>query len=123
MTNRILTLVAALALAGVVAGCATLATPRLAYTNEVRKQSATNDRLFHDLLVMIGGVGRADQAAFPNAKVRTIAHIEVILPYDREKTGSERWTIEHDGGQKAVYQVSLIPDGEGAADFTVSREP
>jgi hypothetical protein len=102
------------------AGCATMASsPKLTYTPEVRRQTSASDTSFHDLLTALGGVGHSDRVAYPEAKERTIVQIEVLLPYDNHRAGSERWTIRHDGGKTAVYQVSLIPDGEGATDFTV----
>ena len=104
------------------AGCATIAgSSKLTYAPEVRRQSSASDTSFHDLLTAIGGVGSADRAAYPNAKERTLVRVEVILPYDNQKTGSEHWTIRHDTNETAVYQVTLIPDGEGATDFSVSK--
>ena len=45
----------------------------------------------------------------------------MLLPYDNQKTGSERWTIRHDANEIAVYQVTLVPDEEGSIDFSVSK--
>lgn len=105
------------------AGCAAIASSsKLTYTPEVRKQSLASDTSFHDLLTAIGGVGYSDRVAYPNAKERTLVRIEVLLPYDEQKTGSERWTIRHDTNKIAVYQVTLVPDGEGSTDFAVSKE-
>ena len=104
------------------AGCATIASSsKLSYAPEVRRQSSSSDTTFHDLLTVIGGVGYADRAAYPNAKERTLVRVEVILPYGDQKTGSERWTIRHDANETAVYQVTLVPDGEGATDFSVRQ--
>ena len=104
------------------AGCATIgSSSKLTYAPEVRRQSSASDTSFHDLLTAIGGVGYADRAAYPNAKERTLVRVEVLLPYDNQKTGSERWTIRHDANEIAVYQVTLVPDGEGATDFSVSK--
>lgn len=104
------------------AGCAAIgSSSKIAYTPEVRKQSSASDISFHDLLTAIGGVGYSDRAAYPNAKERTLVRIEVLLPYDNQRTGSERWTIRHDTNEIAVYQVTLVPDGEGSTDFHVSK--
>jgi hypothetical protein len=104
------------------AGCATIgSSPKLTYAPEVRKQSCASNNSFHDLVATVRGVGHADEVAYPNAKERTLVRIEVILPYDNQKLGSERWTVRHDANQVAVYQVTLVPDGEGSADFTVSK--
>jgi hypothetical protein len=105
------------------AGCAAIASSsKLTYPPEVRKQSMANDISFHDLLTAIGGVGYSDRVAYPNAKERTLIRVEVVLAYDIKRTGSERWTIRHDKNEIAVYQVSLVPDGEGATNFTVRQE-
>jgi hypothetical protein len=102
--------------------CATTgSSSKFAYTQEVRSQSFTSNVLFHDLLTAIGGVGRLDESTYPQTKERTIIRIQVILPYDLQKTGIERWTIRHDGDKVAVYQVALIPDGEGSTDFSVTK--
>lgn len=104
------------------AGCATMtSSPTLTCSPEVRRQSVVSDPLFNDLLTKYGGIGHADKAAYPEAKERTIIRIEVIYPYDNERTGSEHWTIQHDAGKTAVYQVRLVPDGEGSVDFSVSE--
>ena len=104
------------------AGCATMtSSPTLTCSPEVRRQSVVSDPLFNDLLTKYGGLGHADKAAYPEAKERTIIRIEVIYPYDNERTGSEHWTIQHDAGKTAVYQVRLVPDGEGSVDFSVSE--
>jgi hypothetical protein len=104
------------------AGCATIAiSSKLTYTPEVRRQSSSSDTTFHDLLTVIGGVGYVDRAAYPNSKERTLDRVEVILPYGDQKTGSERWTVKHDTNEIAVYQVTLVPDGEGATDFAVRQ--
>ena len=104
------------------AGCATIASSsKLSYAPEVRRQSSSSDTSFQDLLTAVGGVGYVDRVAYPNAKERTLVRVEVILPYDNQKTGSERWTIRHDANEIAVYQVTLVPDGEGATDFSVSK--
>jgi hypothetical protein len=104
------------------AGCAAIAsTSKLTYSPEVRKQSLASDTTFHDLLTVIGGVGYSDRAAYPNAKERTLVRIEVLLPYDSQKAGCERWTIRHDSNEIAVYQVILVPGWEGSTDFDVSK--
>jgi hypothetical protein len=104
------------------AGCASIAgSSKINYTPDVRRSSFASDTTFHDLLTAIGGVESADRAAYPNAKERTLVRIEAILPYDNLRTGSERWTIRHDANETAVYQVTLVPDGEGATDFAVSK--
>ncbi len=106
------------------AGCATIgSSSKLTYAPEVRRQSSASDTSFRDLLTAVGGVASVDRAAYPNAKERTLVHIEVILPYDNQKIGSERWTVKHDTNEIAVYQVTLVPDGEGATDFSVSKAP
>jgi hypothetical protein len=104
------------------AGCATLgSSARITYTPDVQKESSVNIRLFHDLLTAYGGVGHADDAAFPNAKERKLVSIKVILPYSDKGTGSERWTVMHEGNKSAVYEVILVPDGEGSTDFLVTK--
>ncbi len=106
------------------AGCAAIASSsKLTYAPEVRRQSSANDTSFHDLLTAIGGVGSADRAAYPNARERTLVRVDVLLPYDNQRIGSERWTVKHDTNEIAVYQVTLVPDGEGSTDFTVSKAP
>jgi hypothetical protein len=104
------------------AGCATIAiSSKLTYTPEVRRQSSSSDTSFHDLLTAIGGVGSADSVAYPNARERTLVRVDVLLPYDNQRIGSERWTVRHDANETAVYQVTLVPDGEGATDFSVRQ--
>jgi hypothetical protein len=104
------------------AGCATIgSSSKISYTPEVRHESFASDRLFHDLLSAVGGVEAADEAAFPDAKERTLVRIEVPLRYDNLKTGCERWTIRHDANSTAVYQINLVPDGEGSTDFSVRK--
>ncbi|SRR5208283_5644401 len=104
------------------AGCATLAGSRtITYTPEVRRQSVTSDTLFHDVLTAVGGLERLDDAAYPDAKERTLVRIVVVFPYDSHKLGSERWTIRHEANQIAVYQVTLVPNEDGTVDFTVSK--
>jgi hypothetical protein len=104
------------------AGCATIgSSSKLTYAPEVRRQSSASDTSFQDLLTVIGGVGYVDSVAYPNAKERTLVRVEVILPYDNQRIGSERWTVRHDTNEIAVYQVTLVPDGEGATDFSVSK--
>jgi hypothetical protein len=104
------------------AGCTTTASSsKITYAPELRKQSSATDLSFHDLLTALGGVGYTDRAAYPDAKERTLVKIEVILPYDNHRTGSEHWTIRHENNQVTVYQVSLFPDGEGSTDFTVRK--
>jgi hypothetical protein len=104
------------------AGCVSIGnSSKITYTPELRKQSFATDTMFHDLLTAYKGVGYTDAHAYPNAKERTLVRVEVILPYDNHRTGSERWTIKHEAGQTAVYQVSMVPDGEGSAEFWVSK--
>ena len=106
------------------AGCTTLSsTSTPTYTPEVRSESSVSTPLFHDVLTAFRGVGYLDKDAFPMAKERTLVRIEVVYAYDSQKTGIERWTIKHDDGKTAVYQVVLIPDGEGSTDFTVTKLP
>ena len=105
-------------------GCAIVAIqPKVTYTPEVRRQSATSEPSFQSLLTAMGGVGYADRAAFLHPKERTLVRIEVVLRYDDQKTGIERWTIRHDTNDSTVYQVLLVPDGQGTTDFTVSKAP
>jgi hypothetical protein len=94
---------------------------KITYTPEVRRQSVTTDTLFHDVLTSMNGVEHLDKVSYPNAKERTLVKIEVVFPYDIKKLGSERWTVRHDANQLAVYQVTLVPNGEGTTDFTVSK--
>ena len=119
MKNKII-LIATLAV--FIAGCATMGSSSLTYTPEVRKMSYADNRLFHDMLSQIGGVGFADQAFFPDAKIRTITKIEVIVPYDNRQTGIERWTIQHDGQDSCSYTVKFIPDGVGGTTFAVQKD-
>lgn len=103
------------------AGCATLGGPsKIACTPEVRRLSCAGDAVFHGVMTAVKGIGSVDEAAFPDTKERTLVKIEVIFPYDSKKMGSERWTVRHDGGKTAVYQVTLVPDEEGGTDFTVT---
>jgi hypothetical protein len=119
MKNNIFLIIA---LAAFLAGCATTTSSSIAYTPEVRKMSYADNKLFHDMLGSIGGVGFADETLFPNAKVRTITNIEAIVPYDNRKTGIERWTVQHDGQDSCSYIVKFIPDGAGGTTFTVQRD-
>jgi len=105
------------------AGCATMSsTSKVTYAPDIPKQSAANLPLFQNLLTAMGGVGSADRSAFPNPKERTLTHIDVVLRYDNRRTGVERWTIRHGPNDVVVYQVMLIPDGEGNTDFYVRKE-
>lgn len=108
------------ALVASISGCATM--PSLTYTPEIRKMSYADNRLFHDMLRGIGGVGFADGVIYPNAKVRTITNIGVIVPYDNRQMGVERWTIQHDGQDSCTYLVKFIPDGSGGTTFAVQRQ-
>jgi hypothetical protein len=122
MKNKIILITT---LAVFLAGCATMissSSSSLTYTPEVRKMSYADNRLFHDMLNQIGGVGFADQAIFPDAKIRTITKIEAIVPYDNRKTGIERWTIQHDGQDSCSYIVKFIPDGGGGTTFAVQKD-
>ena len=103
-------------------GCATMSSSSLTCTPEIRKLSDADNSLFHDLLTQIGGVGFADETFFPNAKSRTIVKIEIIVPYDNQKTGIERWTIQHDGLDTCSYIVKFIPDGSGGTRFAVRKD-
>jgi len=118
MKNKIILITT---LAALLVGCATMSSSSLTYTSEVRKQSFADYRLFHDLLNAIGGVGFADEVHFPDAKIRTITGIEVVVPYNNRQTGVERWTIHHDGQDSCTYIVKLIPDGMGTS-FAVQRD-
>jgi hypothetical protein len=109
-------------LAAFLAGCATMISSSVTYTPEIRKMSYADNRLFHDMLNSIGGVGFADEALFPNAKVRTITKIDAIVPYDNRQTGVERWTVQHDGQDSCSYTVKFIPDGGGGTTFAVQKE-
>ena len=115
-----LVLIATLAL--LIGGCATMSSSSLTYTPEIRKMSDADNRLFHDLLTQMGGVKFADEVMFPNAKSRAIVKIEVIVPYDNQKTGIEHWTVQHDGLDTCVYIVKFIPDGSGGTQFTVQKD-
>lgn len=104
------------------AGCVSIiGTSKLSYTPEVRRQSSASDTSFHDLLTAIGGVGNVDRAAYPDSKERALVRVEVISPCGDQKIGSERWTIQHDANQTAVYQVILVSDEDGATDFDVTK--
>ena len=106
----------------VLAGCASIgSSSKITYAPEVRRQSFATDTMFHDLLTAFKGVGYTDAHAYPEAKERTLIRVEVILPFDSHRTGSERWTIRHGANQTAVYQVSMVPDGEGNSEFWVSK--
>jgi hypothetical protein len=138
MKNRLILIATLVAF---LAGCATTSSS-LTCTPEVRKMSYADNRLFRDILSGIGGVGFADEASFPDAKVRTITKIEVIVPYsyrkpssffgvvgtlatmphDAPKTGVERWTVQHDGQDTCSYIVKFIPDGYGGTTFVVQKD-
>ena len=118
--KKYLVLIATLAF--LIGGCATMSSSSLTYTPEIRKMSDADNRLFHDLLTQMGGVKFADEVMFPNAKSRAIVKIEVIVPYDNQKTGIEHWTVQHDGLDTCVYIVKFIPDGSGGTQFTVQKD-
>ncbi len=111
-----------LALAVLLAGCATSHEVTLTIQPGVRAQSTTSDKLFHDVLTQRGGVGYADFVKYPNSTQKTLTNIQVITPYDNGMTGVERWTIQHDGKDSCTYQVKFIPDGLGGTTFIVQRE-
>jgi hypothetical protein len=103
-------------------GCTTTFTPRLGCSEDVRKMSYADERLFSDLMTKPGGVGFAECVIYPNVKLGMITKIEAIVPYDNHKIGIERWTVQHDGQDTCSYIVKLIPDGHGGTDFTVQKD-
>jgi len=103
-------------------GCATAQSSSIGLTDEVRMQARISDLLFRDLLTGIGGVGFADEVNFPSAKERKLIRIEVIVPYDNQQTGVERWTVSHGANEVASYTVKLVPDGQGGTNFAVSKD-
>jgi hypothetical protein len=109
-------------LVALLGGCATTSSSSLSYTPEVRKMSYADNRLFGNLLSGIGGAAFTDEVFFPNAKERRITRIEAIVPYDNQKTGVERWTIQHDGQDSCSYILKFIPDGSGGTQFTVRKD-
>ncbi|HTB81571.1 MAG TPA: hypothetical protein VK717_11870 [Opitutaceae bacterium] len=98
------------------------AAEKLSCAPEIRKASLADDTLFHDLLSAPGGVAMADEVFFPSAKERKVVRIEVKVPYDGRKPGTEKWTVEHAEGDAVSYNVSLIPDGRGGATFAVQKD-
>jgi hypothetical protein len=96
---------------------------RLQYSPEVRRQSATGDQLFHDLVSAPGGVAMMDEVTFPQAAQRRIAKIEVLTPFPGSPTWTEHWTIDHGGGPAGAYTVTLAPDGQGGTNFQVKAQP
>ena len=104
------------------AGCVSTPPTRLTCTDDVRKMSYADERLFRDLLTQQGGVGFAECALFPRVKEAKIKSIEAIVPYDNHKTGVERWTVQHDGQDTCSYTVKFIPDGHGGTQFTVQKD-
>ena len=98
-------------------GCETM--PKMAYTPEVRKMSFCSDILFKDSL---NGVMMMDSIFAPTAKERRILKIDVIVPYDNQRVGVERWTISRDEHETAAYIIKMIPDGHGGTDFNVGKD-
>ena len=99
------------------AGCETM--PKMVYTPEVRKMSFTDSTLFKDSL---NGLIIYDQMHYPNAKVRAVEKIEVIVPYDNSRIGLERWIVTHDGQDPATYIVKMFPDGKGGTNFNIGKD-
>lgn len=104
------------------AGCAMTPHGIITIPLEVRKQSTTDDTLFRDLLTKPGGVAHADMVLYPRSQQKALTRIDVLTPYDNQKTGQERWFIEHEGGETTAYLVRLNPDGRGGTTFTVQRD-
>jgi hypothetical protein len=94
----------------------------LTYTPEVRKSSDADDRLFNDMLHGIGGVDFYDRVQFPQATVRILVRIDVLVPYNNHQTGIERWTIQHEGDATASYIATFRPDGKGGTYFGVGKD-
>jgi len=88
----------------------------------VRGQSFASDALFRDLMLGVGGVGIADQVYFPSVAERKLVRIEVVVPFDNQRVGIERWTISHGPNLYATYTVRMVPDGEGGTNFGLSLE-
>jgi hypothetical protein len=63
-----------------------------------------------------------DSIFAPTAKERRILKIDVIVPYDNQRVGVERWTISRDEHETAAYIIKMIPDGHGGTDFNVGKD-
>ena len=118
MKNRFLIL----AIAALVAGCATTRDAQMVIQPGVREHSTADERLFRDVLTQRGGVGYADFVLYPRSAQKALTSIQVITPYDSHKTGVERWTVQHDGQDSCTYLVKFIPDGHGGTTFTVQKD-
>lgn len=105
-----------------VSACATTASSNLSVSSEVRRASQADDRLFRDMLMGFGGVGFVDRVFYPNAQQSIVIRIEIVSPYSPEQTGSERWYIQHDGADTAVYLITFTPDGQGGTYFSTEHE-
>jgi hypothetical protein len=101
----------------VLAGCETM--PQMAYTPEVRKMSYCSDILFKDSL---NGVMMMDSMFSHGVKARRIVKIEVIVPYDNQRVGIERWTISREEHETVAYIIKMIPDGHGGTDFNIGKD-
>ena len=95
---------------------------KLEYTKEVRKQTLAGRVLFNDLLNGLGGLGMIDKACYPQAKERQIVKIEVTVPYDNKRIGTERWSVRHSENETAAYLINFVPDGQGGTYFSVKKE-
>jgi hypothetical protein len=103
-------------------GCATTREAQMIIQPGVREQSTADEKLFRDVLTQRGGVGYADFVLNPKAAQKTLTSIQVVVPYDNQKTGVERWTIQHNGQDSCTYLVKFIPDGRGGTTFTVQND-
>lgn len=112
----------ALALGTLVCGCATTREARMAITPEARKASTCSNRLFTDLLTKPGGVADADFRLYPHSNDKTLSRIEVLIPYDNQHEGQERWFVTHKDGTTASYLVHLRPDGRGGTYYIVEAK-
>ena len=100
-------------------GCTTTRESVVMVDPAIRKNSNADDKLFWTVLLRIG---EADHKRYPGAKFKKLARIDVITPYDNQRTGEERWFIDHGGGETAMYRATFTPDGRGGTDFAIQRD-
>ena len=125
MTKRRLTRTAAIAvvpLTLLLGGCVTpVASSTLTCTPEVRakyQDGVLAGTLFEDRDV----VSVADIKFFPHARIRKVIALNSVVPYKKDQTCVEAWTVQHDDGTACTYTVKYIPDGHGGTSFTVRKE-
>jgi len=98
------------------AGCSTMASFPISYTQEVRGMSSFSNSSFKDSL---RGLTIYESKYLKEGEKVSVQKIETLVAESMNHVAIERWTISR-GGESVFYIIRIAHDGQGAPLFNIS---